>query len=80
MSYNPVGEAPLKRFEARGAGGRLVLFGGRNFRVERHFSALNFWAIYKFIPAGLMMSSRSILGVNMLKIADHQPMIMHEAI
>ena len=26
------------------------------------------------------MSSRSILGVNMLKIADHQPMIMHEAL
>jgi NADPH2:quinone reductase len=32
------------------------------------------------IPAGLMMSSRSILGVNMLKIADHHPLIMNEAL
>ena len=28
------------------------------------------------IPAALMMSSKSILGVNMLKIADEKPMIM----
>ena len=28
------------------------------------------------IPAALMMSSKSILGVNMLKIADEKPTIM----
>ena len=31
-------------------------------------------------PYGSIMSSRSILGVNMLKIADHKTVIMQEAL
>ena len=29
------------------------------------------------LPAVLMMTSKSILGVNMLKIADNKPEVMH---
>ena len=79
-----MGEAPLKKdLKLLGAGGRLVLFGGSELSGGKFgtFSALNFLRkMGIIIPAGLMMSSRSILGVNMLKIADHQPMIMHEAL
>jgi len=84
ISYNPVGGATFKKdWKLLGAGGRLMLFGGSALSGGKFgvLSALNFLRkMGVIIPAGLMMSSRSILGVNMLKIADHRPMIMHEAL
>ena len=84
ISYNPVGGATFKKdWKLLGAGGRLMLFGGSALSGGKFgvLSALNFLRkMGLIIPAGLMMSSRSILGVNMLKIADHQPLIMHEAL
>lgn len=84
ISYNAVGGATFKKdWKLLGAGGRLFIFGGAALSGGKFglLSALNFLRkMGLIIPAGLMMSSRSILGVNMLKIADHQPMIMHEAL
>ena len=84
VSYNPVGGSTFKKdWKLLRAGGRLVLFGGSELSGGKFgiFSALNFLRkMGIIIPAGLMMSSRSILGVNMLKIADHQPVIMQEAL
>ena len=84
VSCNPVGGSTFKKdWKLLGAGGRLVLFGGSELSSGKFgvFSALNFLRkMGIIIPAGLMMNSRSILGVNMLKIADHQPVIMQEAL
>lgn len=84
ISYNPVGGATFKKdWKLLGAGGRLFIFGGSALSDGKYgvFSALNFLRkMGIIIPAGLMMSSRSILGVNMLKIADDQPLIMQEAL
>jgi len=32
------------------------------------------------LPIGLMMRSKNILGVNMLKIADNRPMVLSECL
>ena len=84
ISYNAVGGATFKKdWKLLGAGGRLFIFGGAALSGGKFglLSALNFLRkMGLIIPAGLMMSSRSILGVNMLKIADHHPLIMNEAL
>lgn len=84
ISYNAVGGATFKKdWKHLGPGGRLFIFGGAALSGGKFglLSGLNFLRkMGLIIPAGLMMSSRSILGVNMLKIADHQPMIMNEAL
>ncbi len=84
ISYNAVGGATFKKdWKLLGAGGRLFIFGGAALSGGKFglLSALNFLRkMGLIIPAGLMMSSRSILGVNMLKIADHQPLLMNEAL
>lgn len=80
ISYNPVAGTTFKKdFKLLGSGGRLVLFGGAEMSGTKWgiFSTLNFVRKMGFvIPIGLMMRSKSILGVNMLKIADNKPKIM----
>jgi len=84
ISFNPVGGVTFKKdMKLIGPGGRLFIFGGaaisgRKFGI---LSSLNFLRkMGLIIPAGLMMSSKSILGVNMLKIADHRPEVMKESL
>lgn len=80
ISYNPIaGKTFKKDFKLLGSGGRLVLFGGAEMSGTKwgFLSTLNF--VFKMgfvIPIGLMMRSKSILGVNMLKIADNKPTII----
>lgn len=80
VSFNPVGGATAKQdFQLLGAGGRLVLFGGSELGTAPYglFSKLNF--VRKMgiqLPIALMMSSRSVLGVNMLRIADQKPEVL----
>ena len=79
-SFNPVGGSTFKK-DCRnlGPGGKLYLFGGAELSRGRFgiLSSMNFLRkMGVIIPAALMMSSKSILGVNMLKIADEKPTIM----
>lgn len=80
VSFNPVGGRSAKQdFRLMGAGGRLVLFGGSELGQAKFgfFSKLNFVRkMGLLLPIGLMMSSRSILGVNMLRIADQKPLVL----
>ncbi len=84
VSFNAVaGDSFKKDLKLLGAGGRLVLFGGAQLTNSRWgiFSALNF--IRKMgrpLPIGLMMTSKSVVGVNMLKIADHHPNIIQKCL
>jgi NADPH:quinone reductase-like Zn-dependent oxidoreductase len=67
-----------KGFKMLNAGGRLVMYGASKLSESTNKlvvlkNALQF-GIYH--PAEFMMSSKSILGVNMLRIADNKPEII----
>ena len=61
-----------------GSGGAVVLYGG----AERGnsggpFATLAFvWRMGITVPIFLMMKSRSLIGVNMLRISEHQPALL----
>lgn len=80
ISFNPVAGSTYKKdFEIIGSGGRLVLFGGSELSGGKYgiFSKLNFVRRMGLIlPIGLMMRSKNVLGVNMLKIADNRPKVL----
>ena len=75
VSYNAVGGSSFKKdMELIGSGGAVVLFGG----AERgRVSTLRFvWSMGLVLPIFLMMKSKSIIGVNMLKLSDHDPALL----
>lgn len=80
VSYNPVGGDTFKMDkQLLGFGSRIVLFGGSQLSEGKFglLSQINFMRKMGFsIPAFLMMQSKSMIGVNMLKIADSKPQII----
>lgn len=80
FTFNPIaGKTFKKDFSLVGSGGRVLLFGGseRSGKSWGIFSTLNF--VRKMgiiIPITLMMRSKSVIGVNMLKIGDNKPMVL----
>lgn len=84
VSFNPVAGASFRKdLSIIGPGGRIILFGASALGKGKWgiLSKLNF--VRKMgvvIPVGLMMSSRSILGVNMLNIADQKPEVLKECL
>lgn len=80
ISFNPVAGSTFKKdMQLLGSGGKLVVFGGseRSGKKWGIFSTLNFvWKMGFIVPVVLMMKSKSILGVNMLKIADDRPEVL----
>jgi NADPH:quinone reductase-like Zn-dependent oxidoreductase len=76
-SFNPVaGDTIKKDMKLLGPNGRLYLFGGSQMVGGKYgiLSKLKFvWDMGFVLPIGLLMQSKSILGVNMLKIADNYP-------
>jgi NADPH2:quinone reductase len=79
-SFNPVaGDTIKKDMKLLGPNGRLYLFGGSQMVGGKYgiLSKLKFlWDMGFVLPIGLMMQSKSIIGVNMLKIADSYPEII----
>ncbi|MCB0790723.1 MAG: zinc-binding dehydrogenase [Flavobacteriales bacterium] len=72
VSFNAVAGATFpKDMHLIGSGGSLVLFGG----AERgRIGTWRFvWNMGFVLPIFLMMKSKSIIGVNMLKLGDHDP-------
>lgn len=84
VSFNPVAGSTFKKdWRLLGSGGRLVLFGGSELGKGKYglFSTLNFLRKMGFIvPIGLMMRSKNILGVNMLKLADNKPHVLTDCL
>lgn len=79
-TFNPVGGNYVKKdFKLLNAGGRLVLYGaskmtdarGNFFKMIRLLFGFGFWSPVKFVSG-----STSMLGVNLLRIADHNPEIL----
>lgn len=84
VSFNPVAGSTFKTdWKLTGSGGRVVLFGGseRSGKKWGILSTLNFVRkMGVIIPIGLMMRSKNVLGVNMLKVADKKPMVLHRCL
>jgi NADPH2:quinone reductase len=84
VSFNPVAGSTFKHdFSLLGTGGRMVLFGGSELSGKRWgiFSTLNFVRKMGFIiPIGLMMRSKAVMGVNMLKVADFKPEVLTQCL
>lgn len=84
VSFNPVGGSTFKKdWKLLGLTGTLILFGGseRSGKKWGVFSTLNF--VRKMgiiIPIGLMMQSKSIIGINMLKVADLKPLVLQHCL
>ncbi|MEO8066417.1 MAG: zinc-binding dehydrogenase [Flavobacteriales bacterium] len=80
VSFNPVAGATFKKdMGLVGSGGAVVLFGGaaRSGKAGGIFASLKFvWDMGLLLPIGLMMRSKSVIGINMLKLGDHRPELM----
>src|SRR5690554_949990 len=80
VSFNPAAGASFKKdWRLLGPAGKLLLFGGSERAGKKWgiLSDLNF--VRKMgiiIPFTLMGTSKSLIGVNMLRIADHKPNVM----
>lgn len=81
-SFNPVAGTTFKKdMRLLGNNGKLVLFGGAELSDGKYgiLSQINFLRkMGRVIPIFLMMQSKSVLGVNMLKIALQHPLILKE--
>ena len=83
-SFNALGGASFgKDLKLIGSGGSVVLYGGAS-RAGRGFgllSSLRFVFQMGFIvPIFLMMRSKSVIGVNMLKLGDFRPHVVQECL
>jgi NADPH2:quinone reductase len=81
LSLNPVGGASVKKDMRllRKGGGRIILFGGSELVNTKWgiLSQLNF--VRKmgiFSPLALLSKSQSIIGVNVLRVADYNPKVL----
>ena len=75
VSFNAVaGRTYRTDMQLLGTGGRLVLFGGAERGTIGSLGTLRFvWRMGLLMPIFLMMRSRSVLGINMLRLGDHKP-------
>ncbi|MBK7752632.1 MAG: zinc-binding dehydrogenase [Flavobacteriales bacterium] len=83
VSFNAVGGRTFGQdMRMIGPGGAVVLFGGSQRSAgSGPFATLRFvWDMGVIIPIFLMMKSRSVIGINMLKIADHRPLLAAECL
>jgi NADPH2:quinone reductase len=77
-SFNAVGGTSFKKDLALlGSGGKLVLFGGAERGKGGPFGTLRFvWNMGLIIPIFLMMRSKSLIGVNMLRLSERRPLLV----
>jgi NADPH2:quinone reductase len=81
VSFNAVAGSTFKKDMALlGDCGTLVMYGGAE-RGGGTFGALSFvWRMGLVIPILLMMRSRSLIGVNMLRVGEHRPDVLAECL
>jgi len=69
VSYNPVGGSTFKKDrQLLGAGSRLFLYGGSQLNFLRKTGII--------VPIFMSMQSKSVIGINILRIADLQPHLL----
>ncbi len=82
--FNPVGGKTVKKdLKLLNSGGKLVFFGISD-RMNKRKGSLNtllqLLKIGKIHPAILLLNSQSIIGVNLLKIAEDKPKIIENSL
>ena len=63
--------------------GKVILFGGSELSGKKWgiLSSLNFVRkMGLMLPIGLMMRSKSVIGINMLKIGDNKPKLLNRCL
>jgi len=81
--FDAVGGKSFKKgFRLLRAGGRIVGYGAAERLEKRNFfSTLGLVLGFGFYhPVALLMSSRALIGVNMLRIADQQPDVLQHCL
>jgi NADPH:quinone reductase-like Zn-dependent oxidoreductase len=80
--FDPVGGTSFKRDKTILAhSGRIICFGGSERSSGGIVQTLKFVLGFGFMsPIGLLMKSQGIIGVNMLRIADHKPHALQRVI
>lgn len=84
LTFNPIAGSTFKKdLKLLGSGGRMILFGAaeRSGMKGGKLATYRFlWKMGLLMPILLMAKSRSIIGVNMLKVADHRPQLIGNAL
>ena len=80
--FDAVGGSSVKKgFRSLAAGGRMVCFGAADMSGKNIFGKINSALGFGFYhPVMLMMPSKAILGVNMLRIADDKPAVIQRCL
>ena len=75
------GKSVKKGIRLLAPGGRIVCYGASALTNKNIFGKIKTALDFGFYhPAMLMMPSKSIIGINMLKIADHQPQVIERTL
>ncbi len=75
------GKSVKKGFRSLGAGGRIVCYGASTMTDKNLFGKLSAAVSFGFYhPFMLLMPSKSILAVNMLRIADSKPEVLQRCL
>ncbi len=75
------GKSVKKGIRLLSPGGRLVCYGASALSNKNIFGKIKTALDFGFYhPAMLMMPSKSIIGINMLQIADHQPQVIERCL
>lgn len=84
LTFNPIAGSTFKKdMRLLGSAGRMILFGAaeRSGMKGGKLATFKFlWKMGLMMPILLMAKSRSIIGVNMLKVADHKPQLIGDAL
>ncbi len=80
--FDAVGGASVKKgFRSLAAGGRIVCYGAADMSDKNIFGKIKAGLGFGFYhPAMLMMPSKSIIGINMLRIADNKPAVLQRCL
>jgi NADPH:quinone reductase-like Zn-dependent oxidoreductase len=80
--YDAVGGISVKKgFRSLASGGKIVCYGAADMSDKNIFGKIKAGLGFGFYhPVMLMMPSRSIIGVNMLKIADDKPQVLQRCL
>ena len=80
--FDAVGGSSVKKgFRSLAAGGRIVCYGAAEMSDKNLFGKINAALGFGFYhPAMLMTPSKSIIGINMLRIADHKPAMIQKCL
>jgi NADPH:quinone reductase-like Zn-dependent oxidoreductase len=80
--FDAVGGSSVKKgFRLLAAGGRLLCYGAADMSGKNIFGKINAALGFGFYhPLMLMMPSKAIIGVNMLRIADEKPAVIQRCL